>query len=267
MSIHPMIASPLDHRAWEVSAAHPQALLGIDLSLWQPEINAAAVKGDGVRFAILKATEARSADPLLAAHIKSLSGHVRLGAYYLPRCCDGTWARIEPRDPVAQAQYAGGIAKANAHFACGHWLDLEPDDLDEREKPPRHFEALVLARGQAGAAAWLARWLEVFEGILGQPAGVYLSPRLAKAGGAPLRQLIGQRRTWWALYQVPALWPRTTSPGSRQGYKSWDVWQFRADTYATVPGGRCRGVMGGRKDCDLNLINPASSLAQDTIWG
>lgn len=260
------MTKPLDHRAWEIMAAHPQALLGVDVSLWQPDLDAEAVKADGVRFAILKATEARSTDPKFAQHVATLSGHVELGAYHLPRLCDGTWAQIAPRDPEPQARYAGAVAKTHDHFACGHWLDLEPDD-SAKAKPPRHFEALVQALGQAGAAAWLGRWLEVFEGILGQPAGVYLSPRLAKAGGAPLRDLIGARRTWWALYQAQALWPRAASPGAKHGYTSWDMWQFRADTFPTIPGGRCRGVMGGRKDCDLNIINPASSLAQDTIWG
>jgi GH25 family lysozyme M1 (1,4-beta-N-acetylmuramidase) len=257
----------LDHRAWEITRAHPDALLGVDVSLWQPDLDARAIVTDGVKFAILKGTEARSTDPRFLSHAKALAGHVRLGAYHLPRLCDGEWGRIVPRDPVAQAEYAGGIAKAHNHFACGHWLDLEPDDTDDKRKPPRHFEALVVALGQAGAAAWLRRWLDVFEGLLGQPAGVYLSPRLAKSGGAPLREVIGARRTWWALYQQPAAWPRTASPGARHGYSTWDMWQFRADTFAKVPGGRCRGVMGGKKDCDLNLINPASSLAQDTIWG
>ena len=255
----------LSHNAREITATHPSAIVGIDISKWQPEINARAIKADGVRFAIIKATEASNTDPLFLDHADALGEEVSVGAYHLPRMCGGTWAEVEVRDPLTQARYAGAVAATHDHFAAGHWLDLEPD---KEEKGPRHFEALVKARGQVGAVTWLSAWLRTAEGLLGQSFGVYLSPGLAKVGGEPLRALLdGQRRTWWALYQVEPLWPRELSPGAKYGYKSWDVWQFRADAYPGIPGGRCRGVMGGLEDCDLNIVNPASSLAQDVNWG
>lgn len=243
-------------------AALPLAVVGVDVSFWQPEIDAGQIARDGAKFAILRGTEARSTDARLGAHYEALTAQrgIAIGVYHLPHQSGGTWDAATTTDPVRQAMHAAEVARR--YPATGgmlQMLDLEPDRSDG-SRPPRMFTSLVAREGAEAAARWVARWLEVFEGAVGAAAGVYYSPALAKAGGEALERAIGERVRWVASYLRDPRWvPLGGKPLPR-----WDIWQVRADDNEKTPtideSGRCRGVMRGRKACDVNIVNPTSPL-------
>lgn len=239
----------------------PQACVGLDLSFWQPDLNAVQIAQDGVRFVIIRATEAMGTDSKLASHYAALgAAGLAVSCYHLPHQTSGTWADYSQRDAAPQARYAAKIARLYpASYPLPQMMDLEPDRGD-KSKPPRFFTSLVQAVGRRGAAAWISTWLDEFEQRVGAEAGVYGSPALASAGGDELEAAIGNRVRWLAWYLSAPQWV----PPSIKGLTSWDLWQVRADNFKSTPNidesGRCRGVMSGKKACDINLVNPASPL-------
>ena len=246
----------------EAAALFPSACFGLDISKWQPDINPAQVQVDGVRFVILKATQGVSLDPRFLAHRKAMHAGaplVKLGAYHLCNCVNGLdWSKYFPNDAKSQGQFAGDIAKAHP-INGGHWLDLEPDSSSAPK--PRFFSALAKL-GKKLAADWIRTWLDAAEQRAGERFGLYLSPRLAKEGGMELLRVVEDRPLWFAFYQKEPRLPRTATPGTPEGWDRWDLWQYKADdnkeTKDIDESGRCRGVMGGKKACDLNVANPAS---------
>lgn len=253
----------------EAAARFPDHRFGTDVSLWNDEID--PLKMQGVSFAILKATESDFMDPRFLEHRETFkrAPQVVLGNYHLPRMVQGKkglWGKgdMVVLDPVKQARFGVIVAKANP-AALGDWFDFEPDSVGNPNKTPRFFSALLIALGgdKEKAAAWVGQWLEVFEDGMGKEAGDYLSPRIAKEGGEPLRLVLGTRKRWVATYpQFPKLPFESSLPDSWGD--AWDIWQCRGsdnkETAGVDEGGKCLGVGGGRKDCDQNVINPASSL-------
>lgn len=251
---------PVPQWAHEI-AQLPQACVGIDVSFWQPTIDAPQIKRDGVRFALLRQTEATSTDKRLGAHYEALlSAGVAVGGYHLPHQMTGTWEAMTPRAIRDQAAHAAVVAKRYPSTGgAPQCMDLEPDRSD-RSKPPRFFTSLVSAKGRKFAAGWVRDWLDAFEGATGEESAVYYSPALASAGGDELEEVIGDRLRWLAWYLSAPMWV----PPAIQKLTRWDIWQCRADDNEKTPtideSGRCRGVMRGRKACDINLVNPASRL-------
>lgn len=243
-------------------AALPRAVVGVDVSFWQPEIDAPQIARDGVKFAILRMTEARSTDARVGAHYEAFAAQrgISVGGYHLPHQGGGTWEAQVTTDPERQARHAAEVAgRYPATGGMCHWLDLEPDRSDQ-SRPPRFFTSLAKREGKAKAAEWVGRWLAEFERLSGKQAGVYYSPALASAGGVELEAAIGDRPRWLAWYLSDPRWV----PLSIKGIDRWDIWQVRADDNEKTPNidesGRCRGVMRGRKACDLNIVNPKSPL-------
>lgn len=253
----------------EAAARFPDHRFGTDLSLWNDDID--PTKMQGVSFAILKATESDFMDPLFERHRETFkrAPNVTLGNYHLPRMVQGKkglWGRgdMVVLDPVKQARFSIIVAKANP-AALGDWFDFEPDSVGNPDKTPRFFSALLIALGgdKEKAAQWVGSWLDVFEDGMGREAGDYLSPRIAKEGGEPLRLVLGTRKRWVATYpQFPKLPFESSLPDSWGD--EWDIWQCRGsdnkETAGVDEGGKCLGIGRGVKDCDQNVMNPASSL-------
>jgi len=232
----------------------PDHRFGIDISYYQPNIEPAKIYKAGCRFAVLRLGQRKNLDSKVESHKAALQAvGIKAWSYYLgQQIVDGV-----KTDPKAYARFA-----ADHHVRIGVWngggeLDLEPDSAG---KPPRFYEAAVDAWGRKPAAEWVRVWLEESEDIIGTVAPVYLSLAIARAGGDELRAAVGNRPVHWALYQAEPMLPRRASPGAKEGWDRWDLWQFRADDRPTIAGGRCPGVMNGTKACDLNVVNPASPL-------
>lgn len=236
---------------------------GFDVSKWQPDLD--PTKMEGCSFGILKATQSRTQDPLFEDHCRTLAGVMPRGNYHLPHMASGAWGAVTVAEVERQAKFAGGVAKK--YPATFHeWLDFEPD---KKDKDPLFFEALLLAvKGdRAKAAAWVKRWRDVFEDCAEAPCGSYISPKIAGLGGEELRAVLADRPLWIACYiQQPKL-PVLRVPKMPESWGDrWDIWQMRgSDDKKTThidEGGKCLGIMGGRKDCDQNVLNPASSLVR-----
>jgi hypothetical protein len=262
----------------EAAAQFPDHRFGSDISLWNNEIDPS--KFGGCSFVIIKATEGDFTDPLYLQHRATMAkaAGVKLGNYHLPRMVDGKkgdWINLPIIDPVKQAKYAAAVAKANpAEFLEA--MDMEPDSIGDPNKKPRFFSALLRAYGagkigtwaptaQEKAAKWVGDWLDVFENESGTEAVWYGSPRLMKEGGEPLRQVIGSRLRWVAAYWSAPRLPVSAVELLPDHWElgTWDIWQCRGSDNKETPkdeGGKCLGIGGGRKDCDQNVLNPASSL-------
>lgn len=245
----------------DATALFPSACFGLDISKWQPVIDPKQIQADGVRFVILKGSQNAYMDPLFLSHRRLLlrdAPGVKVGAYHLATCVSGLdWNSYTPTEARPQGRHAGQIAKVHPSRA-GNWLDLEPDSSKAK---PRFFSALAKL-GRKLAASWIATWLDAAEQESGEQFGVYLSPRLAKEGGEELRRVLDDRPLWFAFYQRAPKLPRTLTPGQPDGWDRWDIWQYKADdnkeTKDIDESGRCRGVMGGKKAVDCNVVNPAS---------
>lgn len=247
----------------EAAEKFPGWSFGFDVSKWQPDLD--PTKMQGCSFAILKATQSRTQDPLFEDHCRTLAGVMPRGNYHLPHMASGEWGAVTVAEVERQAKFAGGVAKKYP-AAFYEWLDFEPDRED---KEPLFFEALLLAvkGNRAKAAAWVKRWRDVFEDCAGVPCGSYISPKIAGLGGEELRAVLMDRPLWIACYiQQPKL-PVVMVPKMPESWGDrWDMWQMRgSDDKKTThidEGGKCLGVMGGRKDCDQNVLNPASALVR-----
>jgi GH25 family lysozyme M1 (1,4-beta-N-acetylmuramidase) len=248
----------------EAAAKFPGHRFGIDVSRWQPDLDVS--KMQGVSFCILKATEASSTDPLFLRHRGTFSGCMPLGSYHLPHMASGAWGAETVAEVERQARYAGAVAKGNP-VELFNWLDFEPDDDVKKEKPPRFFEALLMAfkGNRAKAAAWVKRWRDVFEDVAEVECGSYISPKIAGLGGDELREVLAPRPLWIASYRQQPKLPTPRVPKMPEAWGDrWDLWQMRGSddkkTKDIDEGGRCLGVMGGLKSCDQNVMNPASPL-------
>ncbi len=250
----------------EAAAKFPGWRFGFDVSKWQPDLD--PTKMEGCSFAILKATQSRTQDPLFESHCKTLQGVMTRGNYHLPHMASGDWGAVTVAEAERQAKFAGGVAKKYP-AAFYEWLDFEPDDDTKKKNPPLFFEALLIAlKGdRAKAAAWVKRWRDVFEDSAEATCGAYISPKIAGLGGEELRAVLADRPLWIACYiQQPKL-PVLRVPKMPESWGDrWDIWQMRgSDDKKTThidEGGKCLGIMGGRKDCDQNVLNPASPLVR-----
>lgn len=248
----------------EAAAKFPDHRFGFDVSKWQPDLDPG--KMQGVSFAILKATQSSYTDPLFLAHRKTLAGTMPLGSYHLPHMASGAWGAETVAEVERQARYAGQVAKENP-VELYNWLDFEPDDDDEKKDPPRFFEALLIALkgNREKAARWVKRWRDVFEDSAELECGGYISPKIAGLGGEELREVLAPRPLWIASYRQQPKLPTPRVPKMPESWGDrWDLWQMRGSddkrTKDIDEGGRCRGVMGGAKSCDQNVLNPASPL-------
>lgn len=243
----------------------PGVIFGIDASVYQGKFEAEKIKAAGCRFVIHRASFNSGEDVVFADHLAASRGARMVnGGYHVPPNTKGTWDNYAMTDALKYARVAADISKrvrAEGEWGLGDWLDLEPDD-SKKEKPPSRWSSLVDLVGRSKAALWVKTWLNEFENRTGFQAGVYFSKRLAHEGGDELCEVIGPRRTWWALYLPRPLWPRPWPPGLAKGYETGDIWQMRGGTKVGTAGGRCPGIDDGVEDCDLDVINPASPLAK-----
>lgn len=194
-------------------APRPGWLLGIDTSVAQGRLDAAAIVAAGVDFAIHKATDGvHGIDPQWAMSAEaSATAGLPFGAYGV----------LEPgSDPVAQAaNYLRNVRTFAPPLA-----------------PVLDFE---VAHGQTGAQALRAAvvWCREVEQALGRAPLVYTGPsfietleRFASKAGEADVAILATYPLWIADYRHRAE-PETPPPWS-----SWTIWQA-GPAGATLPGG------------------------------
>jgi len=200
------------------AAAAEDHLPGIDVSHWQGQIDWAAVKADGVRFAVVKATEGRTfVDNRYAAnHSAAEAVQLPVGAYH-----------------YAQPDKTAGDAVAEAdHFVDTAQLKgrnlLPVLDLEEHN-----------GLGPRKLRQWVRAWLERVEQRLRVKALIYTSPSF-------WRDYMGD--SGWFANNGYRLWiahwnaTEPSVPAANWGGRGWTLWQHSAK-------GSVAGISG---DVDLD---------------
>ncbi|MEU6842540.1 GH25 family lysozyme [Streptomyces sp. NPDC046716] len=186
--------------------------VGVDVSSWQGGINWSAVRGAGIEFAWMKATEGTTyKDPTFGTNYRGAhnAGVIR-GAYHFAR-------------PDA----SGGAAQAN-HFVGngGAWsrdnMTL-PGVLD--------IEGSCYGKTRAAMRSWILDFADTYRARTGRDVAVYTSASwwdLCTGGWAGL----SARSPLWVAHWTSAGGPRIPS-----GFPFWTVWQYTAT-------GSVRGISG-----------------------
>lgn len=192
---------------------------GIDVSKWQRQVDWAAVKAAGIRFAYIKATQGvAQIDPLFGENWRrSQAAGIPRGAYLF---FDAN------QDPIGQAE----------HFARtlqGHPGDLPPAlDVERNEGVP----GPELARRVEACLTALERLLQV-KPILYTRASFYNESLSGPNGELP--SFHNTHKIWTAHYTTGP------QPAVPRGYTNWTFWQYTET--GSVP-----GVAG---NVDLNRFN------------
>src|SRR5688500_3168208 len=208
-----VVTRPLVLSALVLAAAATQAvpagaavaggsLEGVDASHWQGEPDWAAAKGDGIRFAIVKATEGQTFVDGKYANNKAQAGAISLPftAYHFARP-DNT-----ANDAVLEANHF----LDNALLQRWHLvpvLDLEAHG----------------GMGPRKLRAWVRTWLERVEARLGVKAIIYTSPSfwVDRMGNSRWFADNGYR-LWIAHWHVA----QPTVPAQNWGGRGWTLWQY-----------------------------------------
>jgi GH25 family lysozyme M1 (1,4-beta-N-acetylmuramidase) len=192
---------------------------GLDVSNHQERIDWSRVKGDGIAFAYVKASEGVGfADPRYQAHVTGArSVGIRTGAYHFARPDTNSGGRLAEvrRDARAEADWFLSIVAPRPG-------DLLPAlDLETAGLPPDRM------------IAWTRAWLDRVRVAIGARPLLYTYPFFW--------QSLGETRSfrtyplWIANYEVR----EPTLPG---GWRRYAIWQYTAS-------GRVPGVPG-RVDLD-----------------
>jgi|GEM_PF-3699973 len=178
---------------------------GVDVSNWQGNINWSLVKGAGVAFAFLKATE--GAGFVDGAYGRNLSGcrkeSILVGAYHFARPGSGSAA--------AQAKHFTQVVVKYGKQGIMPALDLEDAG---------HLGSTQLLQ-------WVEEWLATVKQVLQQNAVLYVSPAFVQAH---MPSATFSMPLWTAQWQCKA-------PRQVPGWKSWTFWQY-------TNAGRVAGIEG-----------------------
>jgi len=186
------------------AAATPEGMLaGIDVSHWQGTIDWAKVAGDGVRFAIMKATEGRSyVDPTYSKNVVGAAANgITVGAYHF------AGPSSQKGDAKAEADHFVSVAR-NAAGDVLPALDIE------------HTGGLSAGELQD----WVRAWLEEVTSKLGVRPMIYTSPGFWTYS-------MGNTQ-WFAVHGYTTLWVahwgvhRPTVPANNWAGHGWTFWQW-----------------------------------------
>ncbi len=190
---------------------------GIDVSKWQRDIDWAQVKGAGLTFVYIKATEGNAiTDPAFARHwgAARAAGLLR-GAYHFYHC---------DQDPLQQAALFANALGADPG-------EMPPAlDVEEAKSP---VDAATRSSGVQTCLAELERLL------LRRPV-LYTAPYYWQQC---LQGADGQYPAWAPAYDLwEANYTEAKSPWLPPGWTDWKLWQY--SDHGQVPG------IAGNVDCD-----------------
>jgi GH25 family lysozyme M1 (1,4-beta-N-acetylmuramidase) len=171
------------------------AIEGIDISHWQDTIDWPAVKGDGVEFALAKATEATDyVDPTFDTNrAEAKAAGIAFGAYHFFR---------SDEDPTVQAQHFATTLGSVEVGEISPVLDLETAD----------------GEGGTTIVERALTFLEVLESLTGRVPIIYTSPSFYESTlDAPAS--LGAYPLWIANWE-------TSCPTVPTTWADWSVWQY-----------------------------------------
>ncbi|MFC4330552.1 GH25 family lysozyme [Streptomyces andamanensis] len=175
--------------------------VGVDISVWQGSINWKSVRGAGIEFAWMKATEGTSyKDPTFSTnYLGAYNAGVIRGAYHF-----------------ARPDVSGGAAQAN-FFASngGAWsrdnLTL-PGVLD--------IEGSCYGKTPAAMQSWILDFYTTYKARTGRDVVIYTSPSWWNSCTGGWTGMSARSPLWVAH------WTSAASPSIPQGFPFWTVWQY-----------------------------------------
>lgn len=203
---------------------------GIDVSGWQGGINWSSVRGAGIEFSWMKATEGLSyKDPTFSAnYTNAYNAGVIRGAYH--------YARPDASGGAAQADYfaSNGGAWSRDNLTLPGVLDIE---------------GTCYGYSQAGMRQWVLDFYNKYKARTGRDVVIYTSPSWWNTctGG------------WNGMAALSPLWVAnwtTGNPSIPAGFPSWTVWQYTSTgAVGGVAGNVDRDRFGGDRSRLLALAN------------
>ena len=108
-----------------------ETLRGVDVSVYQGQIDWRAVKASGIRFAMIKATQGRSvSDPTLVNFTDSRFAENALGAAKVGIVCGAYLTALNETEAVQEAKvFLSAVAPYRTSLALGAALDVEDSRL------------------------------------------------------------------------------------------------------------------------------------------
>ena len=200
------------------SAGENPGLKGIDVSHWQGDPDWAAVKADGVRFVIAKATESQSVVDSEYANNRAQADSLGLpfSAYHY------AWPGTTTNDAVREADYFLDHAMLKGRHLLPV-LDLE----EHNGLSPKKIRA------------WTKAWLARVHQRLGVKAIIYTSPAFWVNRMGNSRWFADNGYRLWIAHHGAA---QPTVPAQNWGGRGWTLWQYSKT-------GSVSGIDG---DVDLN---------------
>ncbi len=231
-----LVAGALAGAPTPASAIPPGMLPGIDVSHWQGTIDWTKVAAEGVRFAILKATEGRSwVDPTYAANVSGATANgIAVGAYHFAT------PSAQSGDAVEEADHFVQIARNSAGDVVPA-LDIEGTG------------GLTIA----GLQSWVQEWLAEVQRKIGVRPMIYSSPGF-------WRYAMGDTQ-WFADNGYAILWVahwgvhRPTVPANDWGGRGWTYWQWTDCWHVNG----ISGCVDGDRFNGINLVG--GEIAQLTV--
>jgi GH25 family lysozyme M1 (1,4-beta-N-acetylmuramidase) len=227
--------TPADERTLGATAA-TDGVQGIDVSHWQGAINWTSVRGAGIQFAWIKATEGTSYkdDRFNTNYTNAYYAGVIRGAYHF-----------------ARPNLSSGAVQAN-YFASngGAWsrdnLTL-PGVLDIEHNP---YGAMCYGLSTTQMRAWITDFYNTYKSRTTRDVVIYTT-----AGW--WNTCTGN---WTGMYSKSPLWvahwTSNPSPTIPSGFPTWTVWQYTSTgSVSGVSGNVDRNKFNGTRDRLLALAN------------
>lgn len=204
---------------------------GIDVSHWQGEIDWQAVRGDGIEFVLMKATEGVSlVDRKLMDNVEGARrAGIPLGFYHFAHLSN---------DPVREADHFIRTT-APLHADLWHVLDVEGGSLDGQ------------AMSRAQVSRWSRSWLERVQEATGLKPMLYTGAAFA---ATYFETDLSAYPLWIAHYGVDT--PRSNTVWSR-----WTMFQYTdRGTVAGISGAVDRNELDGAVNQYLERKTPVEAL-------
>lgn len=229
--------------------------LGIDASRWDLRIDWRQARAGGAAFAILKASQGRSArDPRFDQHLQgALEAGLICGAYH--------WCDPLHNDQEQASNFLEAIAGKPVAFAA---LDVEQYWQDWSEWQKRSVTRKIPPLRISQSALNTACEIKARSGL---PVLIYTRASFVREYAEPMTAWLAEWDLWLAHYpygsarvscgweQLPDLFPKMNGPALPAGCRQWRFWQFSAEKFI---------LPGAPSPLDLKFFN--GSLDQLREW-
>ncbi|AJE81215.1 Lysozyme [Streptomyces albus] len=204
---------------------------GIDVSHYQGGINWASVRGAGIEFAWIKATEGTTyKDPQFSANYTgAYNAKVIRGAYH--------FARPDSSSGAAQANFfaSNGGAWSRDNLTLPGVLDIEGS---------------CYGKTPAAMQSWILDFYNTYKAKTGRDVVIYTSPSWWNSCTGGWSGMAAKSPLWTAH------WTSAGSPSIPNGFSSWTVWQYTSTgSVAGVSGNVDRDRFNGDRSRLLALAN------------